>query len=209
MTKYYKKPTEIEAYRWSGSIEMDLPPWLQEAVATKKLRWAPNYRQLLVGNPPTTVNPGDYIVQGEGGVLLSMPVECFEGNWAPVKEEKAVDPTLTWESTLSRDIEEAQTVTHAGLEVGDRGCAKASALHAQIEVEGLRHTCCGRSSFGFIALVPQYLCKEVWRTLHKTREFYSIREELFASTTAGDIQLFPIYDGPQSAVKVIPLAKGR
>ena len=93
--KYRKRPTEVEAFRWTGDeTQTEDPEWIVEALREGRARLegagtAEVRMWLRTSNPlwERTARPGDYIVQTYPGELWPLHSDLFEAEWQPAEEE--------------------------------------------------------------------------------------------------------------------------
>jgi len=87
MSKFKKKPVEIEAFKWTGNVrQTEDPEWIIEAI--KKGIVEVNYSCLeiitLEGTMKASV--GDYIIKGVKGEIYPCKPDIFEMTYSGVKE---------------------------------------------------------------------------------------------------------------------------
>lgn len=88
MAKYRKKPTYVEAFQFSGSLD-DIPEWATEAYNNKVLFYIE--RELFLGvygKAVLKINIGDYIVKDDDGEILCLTKDFFKKNFEFVQESE-------------------------------------------------------------------------------------------------------------------------
>lgn len=84
MTKYRKKPVEIEAFRWTGGHEqVEDPKWIIDAIEKGEVWFigsndTSRYMQIDTLEGVMTANKGDYIIQGVQGEIYPCKPDIFE-----------------------------------------------------------------------------------------------------------------------------------
>lgn len=95
MAKYRKKPLEIEAFKWTGDINlMEDPIWIVEAIQKGDV-WCRGdsengYTVMIIANNGSvmTANRGDYIIKGIKGEIYPCKPEIFEMTYEAIEERK-------------------------------------------------------------------------------------------------------------------------
>lgn len=91
---YRKKPVEVEAYRWTGSINQEPEPvWASEAMRSGKIviyRNDPHSApEMLVSTLEGTMlaRIGDYIIRGVKGEIYPCKPDIFAETYEKVEDE--------------------------------------------------------------------------------------------------------------------------
>ena len=99
MTRYRKRGTEVDAFRWLG---VHFPPvWFAEAVSLDKarIRGESDLRQVLLDPPsgkgnPLVANVGDWIVRNGRGEVFPMTAEKFAETYEAVDDRSGRERIL-------------------------------------------------------------------------------------------------------------------
>ena len=80
MTKYRKKPIEVEAFQWDGSLNLDKEPaWILDAFRNGAVWFSEEEDKLCIKTLEgiITTSPNDYIIQGVQGELYPCKPDIF------------------------------------------------------------------------------------------------------------------------------------
>ena len=77
--KYRKKPVVIEAFRFTGSANLDpkIPKWFVDAVLFGVIKAHPDHIEIETLEGTHRANPGDWIIQGIKGELYPCKHDIF------------------------------------------------------------------------------------------------------------------------------------
>ena len=81
--RFRKKPVEVEAMKWTGSLTGEFRDWLGAA------EWRHVYRDDTLHIPTLegtmTANPGDWIIRGVAGEFYPCKPDIFAATYEPVE----------------------------------------------------------------------------------------------------------------------------
>ena len=81
MAKYRKKPVEIEAFQWDGSLNLNKEPaWIVDALRNGVVWFSGKDNKLCIKTLEgiLTASPNDYIIQGIHGELYPCKPDIFQ-----------------------------------------------------------------------------------------------------------------------------------
>lgn len=81
MAKYRKKPVEIEAFQWDGSLNLNKEPaWIVDALRNGVVWFSGKDNKLCIRTLEgiLTASPNDYIIQGIHGELYPCKPGIFQ-----------------------------------------------------------------------------------------------------------------------------------
>lgn len=92
MSRWRKKPVEVDAFRWTGDQDQtEDPVWIVEAIKSGRVRFhnaGSPYVVMLVSTLEGTMcaTPGDWIIRGVKGELYPCKPDIFAATYEPVQE---------------------------------------------------------------------------------------------------------------------------
>jgi len=81
MTKYRKKPVEIEAFQWRGCQTALQPKWFHEALKNQMIVIVSFEAKVHTLEGIMTASVGDWIIQGVKGEIYPCKPDIFEATY--------------------------------------------------------------------------------------------------------------------------------
>ena len=82
---YKRKPTVIEAFKWTGDADqLDDPIWIVNAIKKGVVTFSREPLNMYIGM--IKVEPGDYVIRGIHGEIYCQKSDIFEKAYEPTSE---------------------------------------------------------------------------------------------------------------------------
>jgi hypothetical protein len=91
MSRYRKRPIEVEAHRWDGTFEgaMEIIERIRDEGGTAHYRGPKIQRELVIDTLEGRMfaSPGDWVIRGVAGEFYPCKPNIFEATYEPVEDE--------------------------------------------------------------------------------------------------------------------------